>query len=74
MLIQYEKMNKIILLVIVYAIIIISIISYYKINNYRMPFTKWWLGYKPDVKMNERIIIALIIQIPLLIFILFNSI
>tara|TARA_X000000368_G_scaffold86304_1_gene65601 strand:+ start:522 stop:725 length:204 start_codon:yes stop_codon:yes gene_type:complete len=67
-------MNKIILLIIGYAIVIISIIAYYKINNYRMPFTKWWLGYKPDVKMNERIILAFIIQIPLLIFILSNSI
>ena len=67
-------MNKIILVVIAYAIIIISIIAYYKINNYRMPFTKWWLGYKPEVKMKERIIIAFIIQIPLLIFIFLNSI
>ena len=67
-------MNEIILLIIGYAIVIISIIAYYKINNYRMPFTKWGLGYKPDVKMNERIILAFIIQIPLLIFILSNSI
>ena len=67
-------MNKIILLIIGYAIVIISIIAYYKINNYRMPFTKWWLGYKPEVKMKERIIIAFIIQIPLLIFIFLNSI
>ena len=55
---------KIILLVISYAIVVISIIAYYKIKNYRMPFAKWWLGYKPEVKMKERIIIAFIIQIP----------
>ena len=67
-------MNKIILLVIAYAIVIICIIAYYKINNYRMPFAKWWLGYKPEVKMKERIIIAFIIQTPLLIFIFLNSI
>ena len=65
---------KIILVVIAYAIVFISIIAYYKINNYRMPFTKWWLGYKPEVKMKERIIIAFITQIPLLIFIFLNSI
>ena len=65
---------KIILVIIAYAIVVISIIAYYKINNYRMPFTKWWLGYKPEVKMKERIIIAFIIQIPLLIFIFSNSI
>tara|TARA_Y100000746_G_C15374075_1_gene395400 strand:+ start:78 stop:278 length:201 start_codon:yes stop_codon:yes gene_type:complete len=55
---------KIILVVISYAIVVISIIAYYKIKNYRMPFAKWWLGYKPEVKMKERIIIAFIIQIP----------
>ena len=65
-------MNKIILVVIAYAIVIICIIAYYKINNYRMPFTKWG-GYKPDVKMNERIVISFIIQTPLLIFILFKA-
>ena len=66
-------MNKIILVVIAYVIVVISIIAYYKINNYRMPFTKWWLGFKPDVKMKERIVIAFIIQIPILIFILFKA-
>ena len=65
-------MSKVMILIIGYPIVIISIISYYKINNYRMPFTKWWLGFKPDVKMNERIIIAFIIQIPFIVFILFN--
>ena len=66
-------MNKIILVVIAYVIVVISIIAYYKINNYRMPFTKWWLGFKPDVKKKERIVIAFIIQIPVLIFILFKA-
>ena len=63
-------MSKVMIIIVGYAIVIISIISYYKINNYRMPFTKGWLGFKPDVKMNERIIIAFIIQIPFLVFIL----
>ena len=65
-------MSKVMIIIISYAIVIISIISYYKINNYRMPFTKWWLGFKPDVKMKERIIIAFIIQIPFIVFILCN--
>ena len=65
---------KIILVVISYAIVVISIIEYYKINNYRMPFAKWWLGFKPDVKMKERIVIAFIIQIPFIIFTLLNFI
>ena len=65
---------KIILVVISYAIVVISIIAYYKINNYRMPFAKWGLGYKPEVKMKERIVIAFIIQIPFIIFTLLNFI
>ena len=60
---------KIVLVVISYAIVVISIIAYYKIN-YRMPFANWWLGYKPEVKMKERIIIAFIIQIPTIIYFL----
>jgi len=65
-------MNKIILLLIGYTIIFISVIAYYKINNRRIPFTRWG-AFKPDGKMNERIILAFVIQIPLLIFILSNS-
>ena len=67
-------MNKIILVVTAYTIVVFSIIAYYKINNYRMPFTKWWLGFKPEVKMKERVIIAFIIQIPFIIFTLLNFI
>ena len=67
-------MNKIILVVTAYTIVVFSIITYYKINNYRVPFTNWWLGFKPEVKMKERIIIAFIIQIPFIIFTLLNFI
>ena len=67
-------MIKIILVVIAYAIVVFSIIAYYKINNYRVPFTNWWLRFKPEVKMKERIIIAFIIQIPFIIFTLLNFI
>jgi len=63
-------MNKIILLIIGYAIVFISVIAYYKIKNLRNPFTKWG-GWKSDVKTNEKIILAFILQIPLFIY-LFN--
>ena len=60
-------MNKVILLIIGYTIVFISVIAYYKINNLRNPFTKWG-GWKSDVKMNEKIILAFILQIPLFIY------
>lgn len=60
-------MNKVILLIIGYTIVFISVIVYYKINNLRNPFTKWG-GWKSDVKMNEKIILAFILQIPLFIY------
>ena len=55
------------LLIIGYAIVFISVIAYYRINNLRNPFTKWG-GWKSDVKMNEKIILAFILQIPLFIY------
>ena len=55
------------LLIIGYVIVFVSIIAYYKINNLRNPFTKW-VGWKSEVKMNEKIILAFIIQIPPLIY------
>ena len=58
---------KVILLIIGYTIVFISVIAYYKINNLRNPFTKWG-GWKSDVKMNEKIILAFILQIPLFIY------
>ena len=62
-------MNKVILLIIGYTIVFISVIAYYKINSLRYPFTKWG-GWKSDVKMNEKIILAFILQIPLFIYLL----
>ena len=49
-----------------YALIFLIIIAYYKINNLRTPFSNWG-GWKKDVKLKERLIVAFIIQIPLFI-------
>ena len=62
-------MSKVMLLIIGYAIVFISVIAYYRIKNLRSPFTKWG-GWKSDVKMNEKIILAFILQIPLFIYLL----
>ena len=37
-----------------------------KINNLRTPFSNWG-GWKKDVKLKERLIVAFILQIPLFI-------
>ena len=59
------------LLIIFYVMVFISVIAYYKINNLRNPLTKWG-GWKSEVKMNEKIVLAFIIQIPPLIYYLSN--
>ena len=59
-------MSKLISLIFGYALIFLIIIAYYKINNLRTPFSNWG-GWKKDVKLKERLIVAFIIQIPLFI-------
>ena len=59
-------MSKLISLIFGYALIFLIIIVYYKINNLRTPFSNWG-GWKKDVKLKERLIVAFIIQIPLFI-------
>ena len=59
-------MSKLISLIFGYALIFLIIIAYYKINNLRTPFSNWG-GWKKDVKLKERLIVAFILQIPLFI-------
>ena len=46
----------------------LSVIAYYKINNYRVPFRNWVGGWKENVKFKEKLIVNFILQIPLFIF------
>jgi len=62
-----NMMSKAMLLIIGYLMVFISVISYYKTKNLRNPFTKWG-GWKSEVKTNEKIILAFILQIPLFIY------
>ncbi len=48
----------------------LSIVAYYKINNFRNPFSRWGM-WKEDVKLREKLIISFIINIPLLIVLLY---
>ena len=59
-------MSKLISLILGYVLTFLIIITYYKINNLRTPFTNWG-GWKKDVKLKERLIVAFILQIPLFI-------
>ena len=52
--------------IIYYALLLISILLYYKIRKIRQPFTK--LGsYKDDVSLGEKICISLLVTIPMII-------
>ncbi len=61
-------MSKLISLIIGYVLTFLIIIVYYKINNIRTPFSNWG-GWKKDVKLKEKFIIAFMLQIP--VFIIF---
>tara|TARA_B100000900_G_scaffold286883_1_gene245977 strand:+ start:371 stop:565 length:195 start_codon:yes stop_codon:yes gene_type:complete len=61
-------MSKLISLIIGYVLTFLIIIAYYKINNIRTPFSNWG-GWKKDVKLKEKFIIAFMLQIP--VFIIF---
>ena len=62
-------MSKLISLIFGYALTFLIIMAYYKINNLRTPFTNWG-GWKKDVKLKERFIVAFILQIPLFIILI----
>ena len=62
-------MSKLISLIFGYALTFLIIIAYYKINNLRTPFSNWG-GWKKDVKLKERFIVAFILQIPLFIILI----
>ena len=62
-------MSKLILLILGYVLIFLIIMAYYKINNLRTPFSNWG-GWKKDVKLKERFIVAFILQIPLFIILI----
>ena len=62
-------MSKLILLILGYVLIFLIIMGYYKINNLRTPFSNWG-GWKKDVKLKERFIVAFILQIPLFIILI----
>ena len=63
-------MGKLILVIIIYVLIYLSIIAYYKINNFRTPFSSWGM-WKDDVKLKEKFIVSFIINIPLFIVLLY---
>ncbi len=59
-------MSKLISLILGYVLTFLIIMVYYKINNLRTPFSNWG-GWKKDVKLKEKFIVAFILQIPLFI-------
>ena len=58
---------KISLLIIGYALMYLIIKAYYRNNNIRFPYQKWYLGFKKDVTFREKLILSAIQQVPLII-------
>ena len=61
-------LTPLLFLIIAYVMVYLSVIAYYKINNYRIPFRNWVGGWKENVKLKEKLIVNFILQIPLFIF------
>ena len=42
--------------------------AYYRSNNLRFPYEKWYLRYKKDVTLREKLILSVLQQAPFVIF------
>ena len=66
-------LTPILFLITAYVLMYLSVIAYYKINNYRVPFRNWVGGWKENVKFKEKLIVSFILQIPLFIFLFYTN-
>ena len=41
--------------------------AYYRSNNFRFPYEKWYLRYKKDVTLREKFILCFLHQVPFVI-------
>ena len=64
-------LTPILFLITAYVLMYLSVIAYYKINNYRVPFRIWVGRWKENVKFKEKLIVSFILQIPLFIFLFY---
>ena len=42
--------------------------AYYRSNNFRFPYEKWYLRYRKDVTLREKLILSALQQAPFVIF------
>ena len=64
-------MNKLILLLVLIlgnVLMYFIIKAYYRSNNFRFPYEKWYLRYKKDVTLREKLILSVLQQVPFVIF------
>ena len=64
-------MNKLILLIVLIlgnVLMYFIIKAYYRSNNFRFPYEKWYLRYKKDVTLREKLILSVLQQVPFVIF------
>ena len=64
-------MNKLILLLLLIlgnVLMYFIIKAYYSSNNIRFPYEKWYLRFKKDVTLREKLILSALQQVPFFIF------
>ena len=47
--------------------------AYYRSNNIRFPYEKWYLSWKKDVTIREKLILSALMQVPLAIMLMIFS-
>ena len=63
-----EKLILLLLLILGNVLMYFIIKAYYSSNNIRFPYEKWYLRFKKDVTLREKLILSALQQVPFVIF------
>mgnify|MGYP001256978057 CR=1 FL=1 len=59
-----KKLILLLLLILGNVLMYFIIKAYYRSNNFRFPYEKWYLRYKKDVTLREKLILSALQQVP----------
>ena len=62
-----EKLILLLLLILGNVLMYFIIKAYYSSNNIRFPYEKWYLRFKKDVTLREKLILSALQQVPFVI-------
>ena len=63
-----KKLILLLLLILGNVLMYFIIKAYYRSNNFKFPYEKWYLRYKKDVTLREKLILSALQQVPFVIF------